>query len=332
MDNPLMRIIYKRDMTEKQEVSQDIRYISLVASQISFGSIGSLNKIKKVTQPKTQNRFAHALWSKPALLNFKQARWNVSNQYELTLPITALSLAMLLKMDQEVVLYTDTHGEVLLGDLGYHRVYNIFDNFAAHTDFWAAGKIEALRHEPLDSTMIDTDIFIYDGDIIDRINSLNVCGSHTEDTTAYKDMLTFVQQIIPRFAGDNDTSTNCGFIKIDDVSKKDKFIMSYWDGAKRFDPDLLNKIKTAGNGAYCVDLAVEQFNFHKLCAPEHVITLPQNQTETEGLVHLVSFEKYLKIPMILDLLKLEYPEMYGKVIQKWNELGFSVQVEDEVYC
>jgi hypothetical protein len=44
------------------------------------------------------------------------------------LALSALSLACLKAHGQEVVLYTDTKGKELLQDLGYDRIYTIFDD------------------------------------------------------------------------------------------------------------------------------------------------------------------------------------------------------------
>ena len=327
-----MTLNFKETITVDDRLTDGVKCISLAATRGNFGRIGSLEHIAKVTAPKTNNRFAHVFWSKPALMPFETARWSVGHQYEMTLPITALSLALLWEMDQEVVLYTDSAGERLLSCLGYEKIYNIFDRFSPHTDFWAAGKIEALRHEPLDSCLIDNDIFLYDGDIIDTIHTYSIIGSHEEDTTAYKALLDFAQFHLPRLAGDNQYSTNCGILKINNVQYKDNFILSYWSALKQFsNPEVLEKIKTAGMGAYCVDLAIEQFAFHKICQPNHTIKLADTVSETRGLVHLISFEKYLKIPQILDILKIRYPYMYETVINKWHELGFAVQLEGVEY-
>jgi len=328
-----MKIIYKHGITDEDRKTEGIRCISLVAVNESFGAIGNLQSIpQSLHKAKHKNRIAQVLWSKPAKLPFLDARWGVSNQFELTLPLAALSVAMLKELGQEVVLYTDTDGQKLLGDLGYDRIYNILDKLAVRNDFWACGKILALQNEPLDSLQIDTDIFVYDGALLDKAFELEIVGSHVETTTSYQEILLMGQKHFEYLQGDSDYSINMGLFKVANLYKKQRFITNYWAGLKKFsDPKLLAQFKEKGHGAYCIDLLIEQFNFYKLCTPDALIELPALHAEAIGFVHLLSFEKYLKIPFVLDILMERYPETYNIVIKKWEELDFSVWLEDKKF-
>ena len=328
-----MKIIYKQNITDQDKEKPDIKCISTDAMNENFGRIGDFEYLPKdLIIPEKKNRVCQVFWSKPYKLDFKNARWNISNQFELTLPLCALSLALLKEMNQEVVLYTDSEGQELLKDLGYDRIYNIFDKLNVSNDFWACGKILALQNEPLDSILVDTDIFIYDGTVLDKAYQLDVFGSHRENTDVYKEILKFGSIFFEHLQGNFDFSTNTGFMKINNLYKKNQFISAYWAGLKHFsNPKFLQEFKEKGKGAYCADLLIEQFNFHKLCDPETLITLPEKQKDVQGFIHLVSFEKYLKIPIVLDILKKRYPQMYNKVITKWKEFDFSVCLEDYQY-
>ena len=328
-----MKIVYKKEITEADKQAKDAKYISLDIIDVNFGRIGDLGLLPdRLILPEHRSRICQVFWSKPYKMAFQDARWKISNQFELTLPLCALSLAMLKEMGQDVVMYTDTIGQGLLQGLGYDRIYNIFDNMQVPNDFWACGKIMALQNEPLDSLLMDTDIFLYDGKILDKAYKLEVVGSHTEPTDLYVGLLKLGGMLFEHLRGDLSRSTNTGFLKVANLHKKLKFISAYWAGLKRLsDRQLLQKFKDEGKGAYCADLLLEQFNFHKLCQPDPLIDLPQAQEEARGFVHLITFEKYLKVPLVLDILLERYPKYYKRVIEKWNELGFSVQVEDKVY-
>ena len=321
-----MNIIYSKHSSNCSIAN--VRYVDKSLLYENFGRFGELDQIQICNPPKTKNRFAHVFWSRPALLEFKEARWHMGNQFEQTLALSALSLACLKALGQEVVLYTDTKGAELLSALNYDRVYNIFDNLNVPNDFWAAGKIMALQNEPLDSCIIDNDLFLYDGRLVDKIASANILASHKESTGAYKDLIKLGQSVLPHLKGEENYSSNTGMLKVSDFRKKQMFISAYFSSMNKLsNPELLSQLKTIGKGAYCPDLLCEQFNFHKICKPEYITNIPEDATKVKGFTHLISFEKYVKMPIVLDTLKQQFPDYYEAVITKWNDLDFSVEVE-----
>ena len=323
-----MKIVFTNNLTSK-DTDNNVRKIAKETMYQNFGGLGDIKNVKVSNMPKTKNRFAHVFWSKPTLLDFKNARWNIGNQYEFTLALSALSLACLKTLGQEVVLYTDTKGYELLKDLGYDRIYNIFDNLNVSNDFWAAGKIMALQNEPLDSCIIDNDLFLYDGTLVNKIAENKVIASHKEKTSAYKELIEVGQQMFSHLEGANEFSSNTGFLKVEDFRLKQMFISAYFNCMKHLNkPELLKQLKEVGKGAYCADLLCEQFNYHKICKPKHLVSTPEDNTAVKGFTHLISFEKYVKMPLVLDLLKRDFSDYYNKVINKWNELDFSVEVEE----
>lgn len=321
-----MKIIYTDNICNN--INLNIRYIVKATLKTNFGGIGSLEKIQIVNPAKTKNRFAHVLWTTPMLKDFKETRWNIGNQYEQSLALSALSLACLKAHNQEVVLYTDTMGKQLCEHLGYDRIYTIFDNLNVPNDFWAAGKIMALQNEPLDSIIIDNDLFLYDGSLIDKLAEEKVFCSHLEKTTKYKPMLELGQNYFKHLQGANEYSSNTGILKCPDVRLKTMFIQAYFNMIKSLNnPKTLNYFKEIGQGAFCPDLLAEQFNYHKICKPNRLVALPEKQNEFKGFTHLIAFEKYLKMPIVLDVLKNQFSDYYTKVISKWQELDFSIEIE-----
>lgn len=322
-----MKIIFSNKINNKKN-NPEIQYIDKSIINSNFGGFGNLNNLQIINLAKTKNRFAHVLWTKPMLLNFKEARWNIGNQFEQSLALCALSLACLKAHGQEVVLYTDEKGKELCRDLPYDRIYNIFDHLNVPNDFWAAGKIMALQNEPLDSILIDTDIFLYDGNLIDKLSEEKIFCSHKEKTTQYLPIIELGQKYFSHLQGENNLSSNTGFLKCPDMRLKTMFIQAYFNSVRSLNnQEILSYFKTAGQGAFCPDLLTEQFNYHKICNPEALIETPENNNEINGFIHLLSFEKYLKMPIILEILEQQFPEYYNIVIDKWNTLNFSIIVE-----
>lgn len=321
-----MKIIFSNNINSNKD--PNVRYITKEVMTKNFGGIGNLDSVQITNLAKTKNRFAHVLWTKPMLLDFTEARWNIGNQFEQSLALSALSLACLKAHGQEVVLYTDSKGKELCKDLPYDRVYTIFDNLNVPNDFWAAGKIMALQNEPLDSIIIDNDLFLYDGELIDKLSEEKVFCSHIEKTGKYKPMIELGQKHFPHLSGANEYSSNTGILKCPDVRLKTMFTQAYFSTMKALNnKEVLEYFKSIGKGAFCPDLLAEQFNYHKICKPARLVALPENHKDFVGFTHLLAFEKYLNMPLILDILKEQFSDYYEIVINKWNELNFSVEIE-----
>lgn len=300
------------------------------------GSIGSMSE--PFLKAKTVGRYAQVLWSKPLL----ERRWHIPHQMQYTRIHALLSLALLKAHGQEVVLYTDDQGAQLLGDLPYHRIYNILDVNPTKASFWASGKIIALDNEPLDSCVIDTDLFVFDGDILDRINRGGVLCSHLEYVEKYQDIVT--DFTTKNFLPLNKTSVNTGLLKIDDPVKKQAYINSYFAATRAvkkgmlrfFDREELKlfwveifkqelrqdmseeeKQKLANdiqaryperNGLYCADLICEQYMF-SLLEPIPIFDerVACGVLKHLGFCHLISMDKFLRIKDVIDRLR-EFPE------------------------
>lgn len=322
-----MKIIYTSDMSKSQ--SSEIRKIDIKLLQSNFGSIGAINKVVIDHSDCPKQRFAHVLWTKPMFKSIKDIRWHIGNQYELSLLLSAVSLACLKALGQEVVLYTDTKGKELLDCLPYDRCYNIFDKLDINSEFWAAGKIMALQNEPLDSCIIDNDLFLYDGRLINKLSNIDVAASHQESTRAYIALIDAGKRMFTHLDRDNRYSANTGILKVNDFRRKQMFISAYYNCMRNLNnPELLGNLKAAGNGAYCIDLLCEQYNYYNICKPEYLVSVPDNITEVNGFTHLLSFEKYIKAPLLLSLLKSLNLDYYESVLHKWKDLDFSIEIQE----
>lgn len=295
----------------------------------NFGGLGQISKIKLKNPPKTVNTFVHVFWSKPTLEPGKN-RWGICNQYEFTLPLCALSLACLKEFGQKVILITDTMGKELLKDLPYDEIYTTLDDYDIRSEFWAAGKVIALGEVPLDAILIDTDLFLYDGSLIDKIHDLDVVCSHRETAAAYSDLLQFGSTFIPWInkVSNWSQSSNTGIIKCNNYRLKNMFFNAYFETIKIVDdkPTLMGDIQKVGQGMYCPDLLAEQFNYHILCNPTPLVQLPPQAWNLDGFSHPLAFEKYLHMPLIMDLLQKDFPKYYDVVINKWKDYDFSIEI------
>lgn len=299
----------------------------------SFGEMGKISDLQFTNKPKTTNTFAHVFWSKPTLdiKPDEMQRWSFCNQYELMLPLCALSLACLKKLNQKVILITDQKGKELLQDLDYDEIIVILDDYEIKKEFWAFGKIAALQYLSKDIVLIDTDLFIYDSAIIDRINSLNIVCSHLENTSSYQDILPIGEKYFSwlkdlKFFG---ISSNTGIIKCTDLVCRNLFIDSYYKSIKIFeDKKLFIKYPDNKMLQESPDLLVEQFNYYNICKPTPIV-VPNFGPNAQpfGFCHLLGISKYVHMPLILDLLKSDFPEYYNIIIKKWEELDFSIVVE-----
>jgi len=324
----MKQVIYT-ELTDKKS-TEDTQYIDINTFGKNFGRIGSfeLNEFKKA---ETVGEFYHTLWTKPLREDKENSRWFFPFQYYLTLPLAALSLALLKKHGQRVVLYTDIDGKELLSTLPYDKIYNTFDNFNYSLDFWAAGKMLALQNSTLDMTQIDTDLFIYDGRVIDKCNTTNIICSHYEKTDAYNDLLIFaVDKFQPLQGGSQNESANAGLIKINDIELRTRFLGWYWQVSQWLinNPSALARLKEFTYNMLPLDLVTEQYSFYRLCNPTAMIEVNQeNGANTVGIVHPVGFEKYIQIPKVLNILETEFLDYYQTVMDIWSKLDFQVSTE-----
>lgn len=304
-----------------------------------FGAIGNLQQ--EFIKATTHGRYAHVLWSKPLL----EGRWNIPHQTDYTRIHALLSLALLRAHGQQVVLYTDDAGTEVLGDLPYDIIYNILDSTPVDTNFWAAGKIISLDNEPLDSCLIDTDMFVFDGAIIDAINRGTVLCSHRERTLKYDDIIEDFCRLaeMPK----QNFSTNTGVMKMADPVRKQAYVRSYFKAVKVISKNLelwryfnkdarkmfwtqqfLKEVKPEAteaqrlalaadiqeryperNGIYCADLIAEQY-IYSLAQPQPLFDeeiCHNGNMASLGFCHLISMDKFFRIKDVIDRLS-EFPE------------------------
>jgi hypothetical protein len=146
--------------------------------KLSAFNYGSIGKIKKAGVGNTKLRCYQVLVD-----NFG-SRWGIKGQKDMTIALAAHSLHCLKSLGAEVVLYTDIPEMKLLP---YDEVHLIEKS---GTKFWAGSKIQAMLAElGKQSCILDTDVFIYDETILQRINNSENIVSHEEDPKGYREYI-----------------------------------------------------------------------------------------------------------------------------------------------
>ncbi|MDR2650040.1 MAG: hypothetical protein LBB94_10050 [Clostridiales bacterium] len=283
-------------------------------------------------------RFYHTFWSRPAL---ESNRWAIKGQYYMSLIHTALSVAYMKLLGQEIVLYTDTAGKALLDCLPYDVIYTTLDSNRAPIVFWASGKFHAMKAEPVDSVHIDTDFWVKSDNILNVIRDNPVVFPHRELTTEYTGAVKAVTHALNEtgtqhtFTGAEKKSINMGLIKLDNPTLRNAFIHHYWRlmhgliQSRRYMYSLSNP---QGGSINSPDLVIEQLLMTKLLEqtnvkPKFLIPLSgleYTNTKEIGFCHLLAYDKYLKIPEELKRLKELDKKIYIAVLKRYEDMRFNL--------
>lgn len=173
----------------------------------------------------------HSFWSKPLLEN----RWGLKGTFEKSLTMTALSLATMKRVFDEVHLVTDTKGAELFKDLGYDQIHLDLDHLAdLHPRYWSAGKIYALKRYEVPVVHVDGDVFFLKPEIrsfFDRDWDVAVqmkeAGEHYQKT--YSHLIEKMQPALKSWGLDlYNFAYNCGVMGFKDLDFMQHFVEEYF--------------------------------------------------------------------------------------------------------
>ncbi|MDR2830167.1 MAG: hypothetical protein LBB45_03880 [Methanobrevibacter sp.] len=266
-------------------------------------------------------------------------------------------------------MYTDKIGDKILDILPYDKKYVILDNHTSDPVFYASAKQVAFENEPLDSISIDQDVFIYDTDIIKKIEQNNVVISHKEPFFEHELYMNINDLVSKKYYIDtlqgNEKKRyvpNLGILKMNDLIGKKVYLNKYWElhdalhkekkfletmnktsqsaitdvnsGKKEFE-DLCHKLPVASP-----ELIIEQQTFSQVFKDKAypLISLPgtdiiNNSTYSKslkrdyGFAHYMATDKFTFMPEILEALKEVDSDLYSKVMKKFKELNFSIEIK-----
>jgi hypothetical protein len=286
-------------------------------------------------------RLFHSFWSRPAL---ETVRWRIKGQYPLSLIHTALSVAYAKSLGLEIALHTDKAGKALLDCLPYDEITLDLEGSKAPLAFWASGKLLAMKSEPLNAAHIDTDFWIKDKKLLDFIASNEIVFSHRESTEKYRDSIAAAKRALEEsgaacpFTGNEEESINMGLAKVANPQLRKAFFHEYWRLAyflSRNAHYMSNCDRMQKNGlniAGAPDLVAEQLLMSKLVersGAKAAYLIGKEEAKSAagkeiGFCHLLSFDKYIKIPQELKRLKETDPAIYRRVLEKYDEIGFKI--------
>lgn len=274
-------------------------------------------------------RFCHSLSTRPLGIQLYHA--NTLHRLIGNVCYYSLSLAYLKRLNQEVVLYTDTLGAALLGHLPYDEIHIILDDIPDELSprFWAAGKIYAIEQEPLGSVHIDGDVFIKKQSLVDSIEkfdwdlivqnyeNVECCGAgYYNEFPYFENDKDFCKQfgIDPTKYG----AYNCGMLGFRNQKLKDDFINSYKNIALNHSKLNYNSLFDANHRT--PDLVTEQTSIYQLSKDYNVKTLlnPKEGDELKNLCnslgyqHVITMAKYECLDKCMQILKQISPEIYEK--------------------
>lgn len=271
-------------------------------------------------------RFYHNIWTKPAL----NGRWGIEEQLIRDLWLYALSLHYVKKFGHTIVLHADQLSEQIYSVLPYDAIYRSLDDMAVDDIFWAAGKVEALKQEPLGSVHIDGDVFLKSLWPFEKIASdcdLVVQGdtlTHGSIESWFRPQLwPYAYECFPQlFQHQQDICYNCGLMRFNNAALKDQFIGLYQELtahlslSKRF----IELVKD--NPGMDIDVLVEQTLLRILAERQYKVKkllrrqkMSEHFISVDGYQHLMGMSKYMQLPMIHDELKKENPRLYDIVVK-----------------
>lgn len=273
-------------------------------------------------------RFVHSLSTRP--LGIKLYNTNALERIAGNIYYYSLSLAYLKKLNQEVVLYTDTLGASLLGHLPYDEIYVTLDDMPDQLSprFWAAGKMYAMEQEPLGSIHIDGDVFIKSQQIIDLVENsdwdiitqnyedMKWNGGYRGEFPYWQKEKEFCKQYGLTF--DVTEGFNTGFVGFKNQELKDKFINGY--KAITLNHSKLNYNELLHNDYRTPDLVAEQafikqvskgYKVKQLLEPTEDKTLRIVCNEI-GYQHVPTVGKYHCLNKCIETLRQLSPEIYEK--------------------
>ena len=283
----------------------------------------------------TRKRVYHSFWSKPLL----EKRFDrlVIEQLQSTLLFTAIGVAYAKKLDMEIVLHTDDYGADMFDFLPYDAVYTTLNSHDVHQVFWASGKMIALSHEPLGSCHLDLDAWIKKPEGRDFIfrSQKDLVMQNVEDSIGVykkiKEIITSnvdLSKHINLLESENYRAYNCGLIRINNQSLKDRWLNAYWDITngvnQKSPPNFTQKY-------FIPDLISEQWMLYQLCQQNGFSVDSLCDTPTDkvgpkkfGYTHLISEGKYKvdnRLRIILQKLDVNLHSQVDNKIRNFKKRG-----------
>ena len=272
-------------------------------------------------------RFIHSLSTRPLFIDL----YNTSSLKRLVGNIAyyALSFAYLKRLNQTVVLHTDSLGKSLLSFIPYDEIHLTADDIpdSVSPRFWAAAKMYAIEKEQLGAIHIDGDVFIKSKKCLDIIENseYDVLVQTIEKEKWSKPY--YVE--FDYFENERDYlkqnnlelgiygAYNTGILSFNNKKLKDDFIKGYKNIVTHHSS--LYKHQLLTDKSRTPDLLAEQTNIYQLSKDYNVKVLIEendkpilDRCNEIGYQHVITVAKFNQLDKCLDTLKQIDIELYNK--------------------
>lgn len=272
---------------------------------------------------------------------------NITKRLEREPWIFALSLHYVKKHGHTLVMHTDELGERLFGFLPYDEVHRSLDDLSVAADlFYSAGKVRALKIEPVGTTHVDGDAFLKSPKIYEVIaepgydaiaQSLDWVMPNTFD---FMEMLEpYLRRRVPWLYG-KIYSYNSGVYGFRSDGLRDGFIGAYEETTEYLSrsPGLLERARARARelapGRYCLGIDPLLFAFIKsrgyranvLWGGDIIAGIRPGHPFSDSYEHHAFYHKYddADFGSIRGRLEEENPDLYRLVGQELAKGGWAV--------
>ena len=279
-------------------------------------------------------RFCHSVWSAP----MDYDRWDIKNQLYHNIWMFALSVALVKKAGHTVVLHTDSTGKDLFGFLPYDEVFTTLDSFQCNAHFWAAGKLQAQKAEPMGSIHIDGDVFLLKPAIFEYLSGggYRVLTQNLEDFSVLPDLVEIYdnvfkvldpcRSVFPEGFMENRVSYNCGVVGFKDKGLKEDYISGYESFVEACSTNSTVVAALSSGFSLTPDLVLEQawLGFLTELRGSRVKWLPYSTLKDLGLTHFIGRQKYYSHLFIKATLLSVNRDLFHKVNQFLIDKGLQL--------
>ena len=242
----------------------------------------------------------------------------------------ATSVAYLKRINQKIVLHTDSLGERMLGYLPYDEIHLTCDDIPEniHPRFWAYPKMFSMSKETLNSIHIDGDVFIKKQSLVDDLEKFDfdVLVQNFESAEWYDEIADclWIDENYCLSKGlilDDAGAYNTGIFGFNNQELKDKFLNGYFDIVNHYS----NNYKTLLDEKVMntPDVVVEQQYIYQLAQPYNKKILIESEITSKdfcsnankiGYQHVIT-RKAECVDKCLSVLKQLNEDIYNKTIK-----------------
>ena len=243
-------------------------------------------------------RLTHSFWTKPMLSN----RWDIKDQLEKNLWITALSIIYAKKSGAYITMHTDSLGYEYLKHFPYDEIFCDLDDLENRmkcnpNNMWAASKSVALANEPIGTIHIDTDVMIKSPKCLEELkfDNYDAIIQHIE-ISGYKEQQA-LKKVMPNINMNLRYACNVGVLGFNNESLRKQYLDNY--------NYYLENLELNEDNYFSCDLILEQLYLYQLFT-----------------------EQKLNFKFLLGDLRVD---IMGQILRKCNEIDYMHLIGEDKY-